>query len=230
MSGPGESMQRTDPEALARLRTEYADTGLDESAAGDDPYPLLESWLAQAVSSGMHEPNAMTLSTLGLGGAPSARLVLLKGLDARALVFFTNYRSRKSRELDTNPYCALVLPWHPLQRQVRVEGIATKVSAQESDAYFASRPRGAQLGAWASPQSQVITGRAELDAIVDEVAARFPEGSPVPRPPHWGGWQVAPHLVEFWQGRPSRLHDRVRFTRAVDGPDNGRWTRDRLAP
>jgi len=219
-----------DRDALARLRTEYADTGLDESTAGADPYPLLESWLAQAVASGMHEPNAMTLSTLGPSGAPATRMVLLKGLDVRCLVFFTNYRSCKSRELVANPSCALVLPWHPLHRQVRVEGVASKVSTEESDAYFASRPRGSQLGAWASPQSQVIAGRDELDGMFEDVQARFPEGQPVPRPPHWGGWQVTPHLVEFWQGRPSRLHDRIRFTRAVDKPHGGAWTRERLAP
>jgi len=219
-----------DRDVLARLRTEYADTGLDESTAGDDPYPLLERWMEQAVSSGMHEPNAMTLSTLGLAGAPSTRMVLLKDLDARSLVFFTNYRSRKSCDLAANPHCALVLPWHPLQRQVRVEGIASRVSAAESDAYFASRPRGSQLGAWASPQSRVIGSRDELDGMLAEVEARFSDGRPVPRPPHWGGWRVDPHTVEFWQGRPSRLHDRIRFIRAMDAPDAGPWSRERLAP
>jgi pyridoxamine 5'-phosphate oxidase len=210
---------------LARLRTEYADEGLDESAAGSDPMTLFSRWLDDAIASGMHEPNAMTLSTLGIGGAPSSRIVLLKQVDSDGLVFYTNYRSRKSRELGTNPNCALAFPWHPLQRQVRLEGTATQVPAEESDAYFALRPRGSQLGAWASPQSQVVRDRAELDAIYAEVTARFPDGSAVPRPPHWGGWRVEPRTLEFWQGRSGRMHDRLRFTR-----DPGGWRRERLAP
>ena len=210
---------------LARLRIEYADEGLDETAAGSDPMALFSRWLDDAIASGMHEPNAMTLSTLGIGGAPSSRIVLLKHVDSVGLVFYTNYRSRKSRELGINPHCALAFPWHPLQRQVRLEGTASQVPGEESDAYFALRPRGSQLGAWASPQSQVVRDRAELDAIYAEVAARFPDDTPVPRPPHWGGWRVEPQMVEFWQGRSGRMHDRLRFTR-----DPGGWRRDRLAP
>jgi pyridoxamine 5'-phosphate oxidase len=214
-----------DDELLARLRIEYADAGLEEDAAGADPFALFDRWLADAVASGLHEPNAMTVSTLGIGGAPSARLVLLKHADRAGFVFYTNYRSRKSRELGSNPHCALVFPWHPLQRQVRVEGRAVQVSPAESDAYFALRPRGSQLGAWASPQSRVVRDRADLDAIYAEVEAQFPEGTVVPRPPHWGGWRVEPSMVEFWQGRPGRMHDRLRYT-----ADGDTWVRERLAP
>jgi pyridoxamine 5'-phosphate oxidase len=210
---------------LARLRTEYAETGLDETDAGADPYVLFDRWLDEAIASGLHEPNAMTVSTLGLGGAPSSRIVLLKQVDAAGFVFYTNYRSGKSRELITNPNCALVFPWHLLQRQVRVEGTARRVSPAESDAYFALRPRDSQLGAWASPQSQVVRDRVELDRIYAEVAAQFPAGAAIPRPPHWGGWRVEPRMVEFWQGRFARMHDRLRFTRDGEG-----WVRQRLAP
>jgi pyridoxamine 5'-phosphate oxidase len=210
---------------LARLRIEYADEGLDEAAAGSDPTVLFLQWLDEAIASGMHEPNAMTLSTLGIGGAPSARIVLLKHADPSGLVFYTNYLSRKSREIGANPHCALTFPWHPLERQLRVEGTASQVPPEESDGYFALRPRAAQLGAWASPQSQVVRDRGELDAIYAEVEARFPEPAAVPRPPHWGGWRVAPRVYEFWQGRRGRMHDRIRFT-----ADGGGWVRERLAP
>ena len=214
-----------DDDRLARLRIEYADAGLDEAAAGDHPYVLFTRWLADALDAQLHEPNAMTVSTLGPGGAPSSRIVLLKHADPTGFVFYTNYRSRKSRELDANPHCALVFPWHPLQRQVRVEGRAHRVPDAESDAYFALRPRGSQLGAWASPQSQVVRERAQLDAIYAEVQAQFPDEVAVPRPPHWGGWRVEPRMIEFWQGRPGRMHDRLRFSRT--GED---WLRERLAP
>lgn len=214
-----------DEDRLARLRTEYADAGLDEATAGLDPYVLFGRWLDEALTSGLHEANAMTLSTLGPGGAPSSRIVLLKHAGAGGFVFYTNYRSRKSRELGTDPHCALVFPWHSLQRQVRVEGTARQVPAEESDAYFALRPRAAQLGAWASPQSQVVPDRGELDALYAQVAAQFPEGAAVPRPPHWGGWRVEPRMVEFWQGRPGRMHDRLRYSRSGNG-----WLRERLAP
>ena len=210
---------------LARLRIEYADEGLDEAAAGSDPTVLFLQWLDEAIASGMHEPNAMTLSTLGIGGAPSARIVLLKHADPSGLVFYTNYLSRKSREIGANPHCALTFPWHPLERQLRVEGTASQVPPEESDGYFALRPRAAQLGAWASPQSQVVRDRGELDAIYAEVEARFPQSAAVPRPPHWGGWRVAPRVYEFWQGRRGRMHDRIRFT-----ADGGGWVRERLAP
>jgi pyridoxamine 5'-phosphate oxidase len=210
---------------LARLRAEYADAGLDESAAGDDPIGLFSRWLAEAVASGLHEPNAMALATAGRDGAPTVRFVLLKGFDADGLCFYTNYDSRKSGELDAEPRCGLVFPWHPMGRQVRVDGVASRMSAAASDAYFATRPRESQLGAWASPQSEVVPDRPALDRAYADVAARFADVDPIPRPPRWGGWRVAPTTMEFWQGRVGRMHDRLRYERAGTV-----WTRTRLAP
>jgi pyridoxamine 5'-phosphate oxidase len=210
---------------LARLRAEYADAGLDESAAGDDPLELFSRWLDEAVASGLHEPNAMALATAGRSGAPTVRFVLLKGVDTDGFCFYTNYSSRKARELDAEPRCGLVFAWHPMGRQVRVDGVATRVSAAESDAYFATRPRESQLGAWASPQSEVVADRAELDRAYADVVARFGGVDPIPRPPHWGGWRVAPDAIEFWQGRAGRMHDRLRYERRGTS-----WTRTRLAP
>ncbi|MET1037630.1 MAG: pyridoxamine 5'-phosphate oxidase [Aeromicrobium sp.] len=209
---------------LARMRSEYARTGLEESAAGDDPLSLFSRWLDDAVAGGVHEPNAMALGTATPDGRPSVRIVLLKGLDARGLVFFTGYESRKGHELEANPRAAATMLWHPLQRQVRVEGAVTRIDEAESDAYFASRPRGAQIGAVASPQSRPIPDRLALEDRVAEVEHVFAERDVV-RPPVWGGYRIAMESVEFWQGRESRLHDRLRFT-AVDGG----WTRERLAP
>jgi pyridoxamine 5'-phosphate oxidase len=167
----------------------------------------------------------MVVSTVGADG-PSSRMVLLKGLDARGFVFFTNYRSRKSVELDTEPACALLFPWHPLQRQVRIEGVASHLVADESDTYFRSRPRAAQLGAWSSPQSEVVESREYLEQRFLHEQDRFADHTEIPRPEHWGGIRVRPHRVEFWQGRPGRLHDRVRFDRV----DESRWAVERLAP
>jgi pyridoxamine 5'-phosphate oxidase len=209
---------------LARMRSEYARTGLEESAAGDDPLSLFSRWLDDAVAGGVHEPNAMALATATPDGMPSVRIVLLKGLDARGLVFFTGYDSRKGRELAANPRAAATMLWHPLQRQVRVEGSVTRLDEAESDAYFASRPRGAQIGAVASPQSRPIPDRRALEDRVAEVEHVFAERDVV-RPPVWGGYRIAVESVEFWQGRENRLHDRLRFT-AIDGG----WTRERLAP
>jgi pyridoxamine 5'-phosphate oxidase len=182
-------------------------------------------WFAEAAAApAIVEPNAMIVASAAPPGAPSARTVLLKGVDERGFVFFTNYRSRKGTEIAANPLVSLVFPWHPVGRQVIVSGAAEPVGRAESEAYFATRPRPAQLGAWASPQSQVVT-RALLDAAVAEVAARFPEGTPVPAPPHWGGLLVRPTAVEFWQGRPGRLHDRLRYRAQAAS-----WTVERLAP
>ena len=210
---------------LARMRSEYARDGLDESAAGDDPVALFSRWLDEAVAAGVHEPNAMALATATPDGRPSSRIVLLKGFDAAGLVFYTGYGSRKGRELDANPLAAATMLWHPLQRQVRVEGRVTQVPAAESDAYFASRPRGSQVGAVASPQSQAIEGRGVLDQRVAQVEQQF-AGRDVERPAEWGGYRIALDSIEFWQGRVGRLHDRLRFEHAADGT----WTRERLAP
>lgn len=209
---------------LAAMRQEYADTGLHEDAAGNDPALLFDRWLADAVAAGVHEPNAMALATATPDGRPSSRIVLLKGFDATGLVFFTGYESRKGRELEANPRAAATMLWHPLQRQVRVEGSVTRVDSAESDAYFASRPRGSQISAAASPQSQAISDRSVLDDRRAEVERMF-DGQDVVRPMIWGGYRLALDVVEFWQGRSSRFHDRLRFERHGDT-----WNRERLAP
>ena len=209
---------------LARMRSEYASTGLDEAAAGDDPLALFDRWLDEAVAAQLHEPNAMALATATPDGRPSVRIVLLKGLDDAGLTFFTNYDSRKGQELAANPRASAVLLWHPLQRQVRVEGQVAKIAEADSDAYFASRPRGSQVGAVASPQSRRIAGREVLEERVAEVEQFF-DGTDVVRPPVWGGYRLGLESIEFWQGRQSRLHDRLRFVRRGDG-----WDRERLAP
>jgi pyridoxamine 5'-phosphate oxidase len=209
---------------LARMRTEYARAGLDEAAAGNDPLSLFGRWLDEAVAVQLHEPNAMALATATSDGRPSVRIVLLKGLDDAGLTFFTNYDSRKGLELAANPRAAAVLLWHPLQRQVRVEGPVARLDEAESDAYFALRPRGSQIGAVASPQSRRIAGREVLDERVAEVEQFF-DGTDVVRPPVWGGYRLEPESIEFWQGRENRLHDRLRFSRRGDA-----WTRERLAP
>ncbi len=206
------------------MRTEYARHGLDEEAAGGDPVALFRRWLDDAVAAGVPEPNAMTVATATPDGTPSARIVLLKDFDDRGAVFYTRYTSRKGGELTENPRAAAVMLWHPLQRQVRVEGAVTRVDAAESDAYFASRPRGAQLGAVASPQSRALRDRDELEQLVAD-AEREHEGRTVERPADWGGYRIALERVEFWQGRESRLHDRLAYVRVGDG-----WERTRLAP
>jgi len=206
---------------LAGLRREYAEGGLDESDAAPDPMVMFRRWLDDVMASPMHEPNAMVVSTVA-GEQPSSRLVLLKGLD-EGFVFYTNYESRKANELDANPLCALLFPWHPVGRQVRAEGTASRLPAEESAAYFATRPRDSQLGAWASPQSEPVSDRAELDARLAAAEAMFP--GDVPLPEFWGGYRVVPHAVEFWQGRLGRMHDRLQYRRQDHG-----WLLERLAP
>ncbi len=211
--------------SFQELRKEYQLRGLDEREVRADPIAQFQLWFDEAVGAGLVEPNAMTLATVSRDGRPSARVVLLKSFDAEGFVFYTNYDSPKGLDLDTTGVAALVFYWPELERQVRIEGTATRVADSESDAYFASRPLGARLGAWVSPQSRVIGGRAELEARLAEVTERFGEG-PVPRPAWWGGYRVTPEWLEFWQGRPNRLHDRLRYRRAPEGA----WQIERLAP
>ena len=198
--------------------------GLTELDVADDPIGFFRLWFKEAEDSGILLPESMCLATATPDGKPSARMVLLKDVDENGFVFYTNYGSRKARELDGNPHASLVFHWASLQRQVRVEGTVTRVSAEESDAYFASRPRGSQLGAWASRQSTSVEKRELLEQRVEEMERRF-HGGPVPRPEFWGGYRVAPESIEFWQGRVSRLHDRLVYRR-----DAGRWAVQRLYP
>jgi len=197
----------------AAMRARYRAAGLAEEELAPDPYEQFARWFAAASASGLHEPNAMIVSTVGPDGSPSSRTVLLKKYDEHGFVFFTNYGSRKGRELAANPAVSLLFPWHPVARQVIVSGTAERIGRDESAAYFRTRPHGSQLGAWASEQSSRVASRAELDRLYEELAARYPEGEDVPVPPQWGGIRVRPYSVEFWQGRENRLHDRLRYVR-----------------
>jgi pyridoxamine 5'-phosphate oxidase len=219
-----------DAEQVAALRVHYADIGLDEADVASDPMTQFAQWLAQVVELGIPEPNAMVLSTADPDGQPSSRHVLLKGVGPDGFVFFTNYGSRKGRELTANPHASLCFPWFCIGRQVVVTGLVTKVTRAESESYFGSRPRASQLGAWASAhQSEVVANRGVLDDAYRAVTARFGDLDPIPTPPFWGGFRVAPSTVEFWQGRGARLHDRLRYRRPDDDPA-GPWVIERLSP
>lgn len=209
------------------MRRRYADQGLSESDLTDDPLELFGRWFADATDAGVVEPNAMVLATVGGDGWPQARTVLLKGFDQRGLRFFTNTVSEKAAALAAVPRAALVFPWHAVERQVRVAGQVQRVPVEEVAEYFATRPRESQLGAWASPQSRAVESREELERMLADAQARFPEGTPVPRPPAWGGYRVVPVSWEFWAGRPGRLHDRLRYRRSEAGAP---WRIERLAP
>jgi pyridoxamine 5'-phosphate oxidase len=211
--------------ALADMRKDYGLAGLLEKDLAKNPFRQFDRWFEEAVAAKITEPNAMTLATTGRDGRPAARTVLLKGCDGRGFVFYTSYESRKGRELDANARATLLFPWVAMERQITIEGLVTRVAREESEAYFHSRPRASQLAAWASPQSIVVAGRAVLEESYRIVEKKY-EGRTVPLPPHWGGYRLTPELVEFWQGRRSRLHDRLRYRRESDGD----WVVERLAP
>lgn len=210
---------------IADLRRDYTQAGLTEADADFNPFKQFQTWFDQALSAELPEPNAMTLATATASGKPSARIVLLKGFDEKGFVFYTNYSSHKGQELAENPWASLVFWWVELERQVRIDGSVEKVSQEESEAYFQSRPVGSQLGAWASPQSEVIASREELEKKIAELEEKY-KNETIPKPPQWGGYRLIPHELEFWQGRPNRLHDRLRYRQQTDGT----WLRERLAP
>jgi pyridoxamine 5'-phosphate oxidase len=210
---------------IAAIRKDYVLATLDETVTGNDPIAFFQQWFTEAEHASVDEVNAMTLATVDASAKPHARIVLLKGLDDRGFTFFTNYNSAKGHEMAANQHAALVFFWKELERQVRIEGIVEQVSTEESDQYFHSRPAGSRLGAWASPQSQVIKDRNELEELTKFYKQKF-EGTEIPRPQHWGGYRLIPEYIEFWQGRSSRLHDRISFTRT----DESVWVKNRLAP
>ncbi|MDI1248145.1 MAG: pyridoxamine 5'-phosphate oxidase [Lacunisphaera sp.] len=210
--------------ALADMRKDYGLAGLLEKDLAKNPFRQFEQWFQEAAAAKITEPNAMTLATTGRDGRPAARTVLLKGCDGRGFVFYTNYESRKGRELDARPQAALLFPWVAMERQIIIEGPVARVTREEAEAYFHSRPRASQLAAWASPQSTAIAGRAVIEESYRVVEKKF-EGRAVPLPPNWGGFRLMPETVEFWQGRRSRLHDRLRYRREA-----GDWVIERLAP
>jgi pyridoxamine 5'-phosphate oxidase len=209
---------------IADIRKDYQLAVLDEQATGDDPFAFFHKWFNEAVEAKAHEVNAMTLATVGISGQPHARIVLLKGLDDKGFVFFTNYNSDKGKDIKENPHTSIVFFWRELERQVCIEGEAEKVSPEESDTYFASRPIGSRLGAWSSPQSQVISNRDILEQNYQRYEKEFTNH--IPRPEHWGGFRIIPHSIEFWQGRSNRMHDRILFSLS----NTNNWTKARLAP
>ena len=211
--------------SLADLRRDYCLAGLSESDIDPDPFAQFSKWMGQALAAGILEPTAMTLATVDASGRPAARIVLLKRADSRGFTFFTNYESRKGRDIAVNSRVAMVLHWAGLERQICVNGVASRLPSEDSETYFRARPLASRLAAWSSNQSQIISGRSELEKKMEETKARFP-GEEVPLPPHWGGYLVRPESIEFWQGRPSRLHDRLAFFRR---PDDG-WDLQRLSP
>jgi pyridoxamine 5'-phosphate oxidase len=206
-------------------RVDYEKASLDESSVDRDPIRQFHLWFDQATEAGLAEPHAATVATASPEGRPSARIVLVRGFDDRGFVFYTNYQSRKGRELEANPFASIVFFWQPLERQVRVEGSVVRASEAESDEYFRSRPTGSKLGAWVSNQSGVVPGREALESELEVIKGRF-AGDEIPRPPHWGGFRIVPESIEFWQGRRSRLHDRLIYRRSPEGG----WRIERLAP
>lgn len=208
----------------ARLREEYEAEGLTEGEMADDPFTQFELWFSGVVAAGVHEPNAFVLATVDPDGTPSARALLMKDMSPDGIVFYTGLESRKSRALEANPRAAATFVWTPLHRQIRFEGSVTRVDDATADSYFATRPRGAQIAAHASHQSRVVERREELDARFSQLSSEYGDGE-IPRPDHWGGWRLAPGSVEFWQGRPNRFHDRVRYVR-----ERTEWRKERLAP
>lgn len=210
---------------LASLRKEYSQAALDAKSVSQDPISQFTKWFEEAATAKVPEPNAMNLATVNENGRPASRIVLLKGIENYKFVFYTNYQSRKGKELDQNPACALTFFWPALERQVRIEGAATRIDEKRSEKYFQSRPRGSQVGAWASPQSSVISDRSLLEERAKQIEAKYTGEESLPKPNQWGGYEIDPLMIEFWQGRPSRLHDRILYTKDESG-----WKINRLAP
>lgn len=210
---------------IASLRKEYSKAALDTRAVSQDPINQFTKWFDEAINAKVPEPNAMNLATVNENGRPASRIVLLKGIEDNKFVFYTNHQSRKGKELDANPACALTFFWPELERQVRIEGVASRTDEKRAEKYFQSRPRGSQLGAWASPQSTLISDRSLLEERVKKLEEKFKGQDILPKPNQWGGYVIDPLMIEFWQGRPSRLHDRILYTK-----DDGMWKINRLAP